>query len=212
MYEIILYDTEDGRCPVQELLDSLEPKLLAKTLRTIDLLEMNGPLLREPYSKPLENGIFELRTKQGSDITRVLYFFIVGKKAVLTNGFIKKSQKTPKAEKNWQRSIKQIMNGGMAMSSYKDYKKRALQNSEVKAEYDALQPEYDIIQAMIDARVQQNMTQKDLSTKTGITQADISRIENGTRNPSLSMMKKLAHGLGMQLKLEFVPMPTKNKM
>ena len=79
MYEIILYDTEDGRCPVQELLDSLEPKLLAKTLRTIDLLEMNGPLLREPYSKPLENGIFELRTKQGSDITRVLYFFIVGR-------------------------------------------------------------------------------------------------------------------------------------
>ena len=62
MYEIILYDTEDGRCPVQELLDSLEPKLLAKTLRTIDLLKMNGPLLREP----LENGIFELRTKQGS--------------------------------------------------------------------------------------------------------------------------------------------------
>ena len=59
------------------------------------------------------------------------------------------------------------------MSSYKDYKKRALQNPEVKAEYDALQPEYDIIQAMIDARVQQNMTQKDLSAKTGITQADI---------------------------------------
>lgn len=98
------------------------------------------------------------------------------------------------------------------MSSYKDYKKRALQNPEVKAEYDTLQPEYDIIQAMIDARVQQNMTQKDLSAKTGITQADISRIENGTRNPSLSMVKKLAQGLGMQLKLEFVPMPTKNKM
>ena len=98
------------------------------------------------------------------------------------------------------------------MSSYKDYKKRALQNPEVKAEYDALRPEYDIIQARIDARVQQNRTQKDLSAKTGITQADISRIENGTRNPSLSMVKKLAQGLGMQLKLEFVPMPTKNKM
>ena len=83
MYEIILYDTEDGRCPVQELLDSLEPKLLAKTLRTIDLLEMNDPLLREPYSKPLENGIFELHIKQESDITRVLYFFIVGKKDFL---------------------------------------------------------------------------------------------------------------------------------
>ena len=99
MYEIILYDTEDGKCPMQELLDSLEPKLLAKTLRSIDLLEKNGPLLREPYSKSLEDGIFELRTKQGSNITRVLYFFFIGKKVILTNGFVKKSQKTPKAEK-----------------------------------------------------------------------------------------------------------------
>ena len=54
------------------------------------------------------------------------------------------------------------------MSCYKNYKKRALQNPEVKAEYDALQSEYDIIQVIID----QNMTQKDLSDKTGITQAD----------------------------------------
>jgi phage-related protein len=96
MYEVVFYDTEGGKCPVQEFLDSLEPKLLAKTLRTIDLLEANGPEIREPYSKYLESGIFELRTKQGSDITRVLYFFYVGKKVILTNGFIKKTQKTPR--------------------------------------------------------------------------------------------------------------------
>ena len=106
MYEIIFYDTEDGKCPVQELLDSLESKLLAKTLRTIDLLEMNGPLLREPYSKLLEEGIFELRTKQGSDITRVLYFFVIGKKAILTNGFVKKSHKTPQIEKELAKKYK----------------------------------------------------------------------------------------------------------
>lgn len=76
------------------------------------------------------------------------------------------------------------------MSSYKDYKKKALRNPEVKAEYDALQPEYDIIQAMIDARNSQHITKKELAEKTGITQADISRIENGTRNPSLAMMKR----------------------
>lgn len=93
------------------------------------------------------------------------------------------------------------------MSSYKEYKRKALQDDQVKEEYEALQPEYNIIQAMIDARVKQNMTQKDLSTKTGITQADISRIENGTRNPSLSLLKKLAQGLGMQLKLEFISTP-----
>ena len=106
MYEIILYDTEDGKCPMQELLDSLEPKLLAKTLRSIDLLEKNGPLLREPYSKSLEDGIFELRTKQGSNITRVLYFFFIGKKVILTNGFVKKSQKTPKTEKELAKKYK----------------------------------------------------------------------------------------------------------
>ncbi|MGI6617456.1 MAG: helix-turn-helix domain-containing protein [Saccharofermentanales bacterium] len=91
------------------------------------------------------------------------------------------------------------------MNKYSDYKKKVLQNPEVKAEYDALQPEYDIIQAMIEVRNKLNITQKELSARTGITQADISRIENGTRNPSLNMVKKLAKGLGMQLKLEFVP-------
>lgn len=101
------------------------------------------------------------------------------------------------------------MNGGIIMSSYREYKERALQNPQVRSEYEALQPEYDIIQAMIDARVSQNITQKELATRTGITQADISRIENGTRNPSLNMVKRLAQGLGMQLKLEFIPTPTK---
>ena len=97
------------------------------------------------------------------------------------------------------------MSGGMAMSNYRTYKEKALQNPEVKTEYDALQAEYDIIQSLIDARANQNITQKELSLKTGIPQADISRIENGTRNPSLSTLKKLAQGLGMQLRLEFIP-------
>lgn len=97
------------------------------------------------------------------------------------------------------------------MIKYEDFKKEILKDPEVKTAYDGLSPEYDIIQAMIDTRKSQHMTQKDLSEATGITQADISRIENGTRNPSLSMVKKLAQGLGMQLKLEFIPTPSKRK-
>ncbi|MFR6448644.1 helix-turn-helix domain-containing protein [Peptoniphilus sp. HMSC062D09] len=89
------------------------------------------------------------------------------------------------------------------MKTYDDYKKEILKNDEIKSEYDALAPEYDIIEAMIMARNNLNLTQKDLSKRTGINQADISRIENGTRNPSLKMLKKLANGLGMELKLEF---------
>ena len=90
------------------------------------------------------------------------------------------------------------------MTNYQEFKKEMLSNPEIKAEYDDLEAEFDIIQAMIDARKKQNITQKELSERTGITQAEISRIENGTRNPSLEMLKRLAKGLGMRLKVEFV--------
>ena len=66
-------------------------------LRTIVLLRDNGNKLRKPESKALGDGILELRAKVGTDISRVLYFFIIGRKIILTNGFIKKSQRTPEA-------------------------------------------------------------------------------------------------------------------
>ena len=63
----------------------------------------------------------------------------------------------------------------------------------------------DVIRAIVDARNSQNLTQKELAERTGINQADISKIENGTRNPSLNLLKRLADGMGMVLKIEFVP-------
>lgn len=96
--EAIFYDKPDGTQPAKDFLNSLDIKMQAKMARTIQILQDNGTALREPYSKLLEDGIFELRAKVGSDISRVLYFFFVGKKVILTNGFIKKTQKTPKAE------------------------------------------------------------------------------------------------------------------
>ena len=92
------YDLPDGRKPAQEFLDTLNDKMRAKMTRTVKLLEDNGTNLREPYSKEIRNGIFELRAKVGSDISRVLYFFYYKGKAILTNGFIKKTQKTPESE------------------------------------------------------------------------------------------------------------------
>ena len=80
-----------------------------------------------------------------------------------------------------------------------------MKNDEFRKEYEAIQPELDVIRAMVDARNSVNMTQKELSEPTGISQADISKIENGTRNPSLNLLKRLAEGMGMTLKIEFVP-------
>lgn len=94
---------------------------------------------------------------------------------------------------------------------FDDYLQEQLKDSEFKKEWDDIQPEMDVIRAMIDARIEQNLTQKELAARTGIDQADISKLENGTRNPSLKLLKKLASGLGMQLKIEFVPMQTLRK-
>ena len=98
MIDVKLYVTEEGKCPVSDFIKSLDPKMRAKVFKSIDLLRVNGSMLREPFSKPIRDGIFELRARQGSDISRVLYFFVIGNTAVLTNGFVKKTQKTPSNE------------------------------------------------------------------------------------------------------------------
>lgn len=82
---------------------------------------------------------------------------------------------------------------------------KQLEDDEFRKEYEAIQPEMDVIRAIVDARASQNLTQKELAERTGINQADISKIENGTRNPSLNLLKRLADGMGMALKIEFIP-------
>lgn len=97
-FEIVFYDKPDGSEPVKEFLLSVDDKMRARMMRTIELLAKNGTALRMPYSEHIVDGIFELRAKVGSDISRVLYFFVIGRRIVLTNGFVKKTQKTPKNE------------------------------------------------------------------------------------------------------------------
>lgn len=97
-YEVEYYELDSGARPAEDFILGQDVKMQAKIFTILEFLEEKGPALREPYSKPLEDGIFEVRAKVGSDISRVLYFFVVGKKIILTNGFLKKTQKTPKAE------------------------------------------------------------------------------------------------------------------
>lgn len=92
------------------------------------------------------------------------------------------------------------------MSEFRELLNKQLENPEFKKEWENIQPEMDVIRAMIDARISQNMTQKELAEKTGINQADISKLENGTRNPSLKLLKRLAAGMNMELKLVFTPL------
>ena len=90
------------------------------------------------------------------------------------------------------------------MSDFRNYLNEQLQRPSFKAEWDALQPELTIAQAMIDARKESGLTQKQLSERTGIAQADISKLERGNANPSLRTLQRLAAGMGMNVKIEFV--------
>ena len=91
------------------------------------------------------------------------------------------------------------------MIKFNDFLDEQLQDEEFKKEYDDIQPELDVIKAIVDARISKNLTQKELAQRTGINQADISKLEHGIRNPSINLLKKLAEGMDMALKIEFVP-------
>ena len=88
--------------------------------------------------------------------------------------------------------------------SYKETLKAQLTNPEFKKEYDALEPEFQIVRAMLDSRMEQNISQQELSKITGITQSDISKIENGIANPSLNTLKRLAEAFGKSVQIRFV--------
>lgn len=98
MFDIVYYRLPDGKAPVAEFIRSLDPKMQAKAVWSIELLAEYGNSLREPFSKPVGDGLFELRIKFAGDITRIFYFFVINNTIVLTNGFIKKTAKTPRAE------------------------------------------------------------------------------------------------------------------
>ncbi|MEF2801347.1 MAG: helix-turn-helix transcriptional regulator [Acutalibacter sp.] len=90
--------------------------------------------------------------------------------------------------------------------TFDEYLAKEMENPEFKAEWDALEPEFQIIRGIVEGREMNDLTQEQLSAATGINQANISRLENGTANPSLRTLKRLAAGMGMALKIEFVPL------
>ncbi len=99
-WQVEYYKKENGSIPVLDFLLTLNPKLRAKTFSEIELLEKHGTALREPYTKSISGykGLFELRVKFSSDITRIFYFTYRCNTFVLLHGFSKKTDKTPTAE------------------------------------------------------------------------------------------------------------------
>ena len=90
------------------------------------------------------------------------------------------------------------------MSDFQNYLHRQLEDPEFKKEYEASQGEYEIMHALIEARLQSGMTQQELAEHSGIRQSNISRIENGNCIPTLTTLQALAAAMGKKLSIRFV--------
>ena len=88
-FQVEFFEKTKDCFPAEEFINSLDDKMASKVYRLLGMVAENGQELREPYSKHLEDGIFELRAQLASNITRVLYFFFVGRRVIVTNGFVK---------------------------------------------------------------------------------------------------------------------------
>jgi phage-related protein len=118
MFEVYYYQRVNGSKPIEEFLDNLDVRMRAAAFKEIEILKKRGSEIREPHSKPMGNGLFELRIKETGRISRVFYFFVIGQKVILTNGYLKKTKRTPK------RYLQQAM-------EYKlDYEKRTQEANE----------------------------------------------------------------------------------
>ncbi len=90
------------------------------------------------------------------------------------------------------------------MSDFRKFKEELLKDPEVRMEYEALKPEYEVIRALVSARIEQNLTQEQLAQRSGIRQSNISRIESGTCRPTIATLQQLANGMGKKLHIEFL--------
>ncbi len=162
-FEVIFYQKDNGEEPVKEFILTLDVKMRAKVARSISILERNGTKLQEPFSKYSGNGIFELRISFSSDISRIFYFFFSGKRIILTNGFIKKTQKTPQSEIDkairYKKDYIDRRNNIPMETKFDDFLKEQMIDPDFRKEYEALEDNDMFLQSVIDFQNKQYLTQ-----------------------------------------------------
>lgn len=97
-FNLIFYRKPNGDCPVGDFLNSLNDVMKYKLLHQLDLLELYGNHPKGDFTKPVGEGIFEVRAQNKTDITRIMFFFDKDRKIILTHGFVKKTQRLPASE------------------------------------------------------------------------------------------------------------------
>lgn len=219
-WKIELYESARGKKIVEEFFDSLEVKTMLKIKHAIELLETFGLEGGYPHIKKLTgSSLWEYRIL-GSDNIRIFYVSMTEKTFLILHGFKKKKQKTPtkeikiaeerlkeylmrKMKSKWPLTVSQICDNISIMTNWDELKQKWLKDPEFKKLYEESQPEFEIAKAIIRARIENKITQKELAKKMHTTQSVISRVEQGKTSPSISLLKRLAAALNTTLQVQF---------
>jgi phage-related protein/DNA-binding XRE family transcriptional regulator len=183
-----------------------QPKdIRARYLRIVGLIESHGlERVREPYVKHLEGPLWEMRLKGRDGIARAVYVTATRRRVVVVRVFGKKTERTPTRD----RAGTQTSQGGHMSSgriAMRDIAKEWLKDPEFRAEYEALEPEFALASALIEARTRAGMTQAQVAKAMGTTQAVIARLEGGRVKPSTRTLERFAKATGTRLRIRFEP-------
>jgi phage-related protein/DNA-binding XRE family transcriptional regulator len=173
---------------------ALPADMQARFLRLADRIAATGlQSLSEPHVKHLEDKLWELRLTGRDGIARALYVTAIGQRVVVVRAFVKKSQKTPRGENRTRATAGQ---GNQMTIPFDKLKARLLANPKVKAEYDALAPEFEIAAELVKARLRAGLSQSELADRMGTSQSTIARLESGQTLPSTKTLLRFAKATG----------------
>jgi phage-related protein/transcriptional regulator with XRE-family HTH domain len=204
-WTIPFYTDANGRSPVQEFIDSLSEKQQAKLLRSITLLRDLGTTLREPDAKPLGDGLWELRPQFGGEGFRIVYFLWTGRRFVLLHAFKKKtSEDTYPRDRNGQATARRLVGAQQGHPvNFDDYLNQKLEDPTFRKEWEADEPAFQVVRALVAARAHKGWTQAQLARRMGTDQASISRAES-TGLVTAEFLARFAAAVGgsVQLKMK----------
>ncbi|MEL7050745.1 MAG: type II toxin-antitoxin system RelE/ParE family toxin [Cyanobacteria bacterium J06588_5] len=180
--------------------------ILANFLRIAEMMKDTGPSLGKPYTAPMGKGLFEIRARGKEGIGRSLYCTIKGEEIIILHSFVKKNSEN--AKKSVRHCKKKNERGNiMSRPTFEAFKTKALANSEVRKEYEALSVIYDLRKKLIELRKESGLTQEELAQLLKTKKSNISRLENveSHASPKLSTIAEYAKAMGHKVEINFVP-------
>ncbi|MGP1459278.1 MAG: type II toxin-antitoxin system RelE/ParE family toxin [Treponema sp.] len=208
--KVTFYKTTDGKCPVADFIDSQPKKIAVKIVWILKAVQELKQVPKNYFKKITDTDFYEVRIESGGNIYRLLGFFYSGNIIILTNGFQKKTQRTPKSEiEICKEPMNDFFNGSMKMNKetfdLDDYiAQRKEKDGDFGKEFESGYEEFKIGMLIKEMRLENGMTQEQLSEKLSTKKSVISRMENHSEDIRLSTLKRVATVFGKQLKVSIL--------